>query len=97
MKVQTHTSDSFAPTSFAFSKATPMKCGLTSMHLAGMELRDEWDRIDTKLKKLSAKYDPLKDAVSETTDDVWDSLKLPGGEVAEGFKRIRASIKNPPD
>ncbi|MFT5326329.1 MAG: hypothetical protein ACI8P0_004204 [Planctomycetaceae bacterium] len=37
-----------------------------NMHLAGMELRDEWARIDAKLTKLSAKYDPLKDAVGET-------------------------------
>ncbi|MBL6705548.1 MAG: hypothetical protein ISQ06_05515 [Planctomycetaceae bacterium] len=67
------------------------------INLAGMELRDEWDRIDAKLTKLSAKYDPLKDAVGETADDVWDALKELGGEVATGFKRIRASLKKQAD
>ena len=28
----------------------------------------------------------------ERSEDVWDSLKLVGGEVSDGFKRIRKSL-----
>ena len=63
------------------------------MHLAGMELRNEWNHLDTKLSKLCSKYDPVKDAVSETSDEVWESLKLLGSEIGEGFKRIGAALR----
>ena len=62
------------------------------IHLAEAEVKKEWDRLDDKLNQLSHRFDPLKDAVGETADDVWESLKLLGDEVKEGFTRIRKSL-----
>lgn len=62
------------------------------IHLAEAEAKEEWSRLDDKLSQLSHKFDPLKDAVGETADDVWESLKLVGEEIKHGFAKIRKSL-----
>ncbi|MBL8849014.1 MAG: hypothetical protein JNG89_04995 [Planctomycetaceae bacterium] len=62
------------------------------MHLAGAEAKQEWSRLDDKVNQLSHRFDPLKQAVGESTDDVWISLKLLGEELQHGFQRIRKSL-----
>ena len=62
------------------------------IHLGSQELKDEWGRLDDKLSQLNHRFDPLKDAVGDTAEDVWDSLKLVGGEIKEGFNRIRKAL-----
>ena len=62
------------------------------MHLAGMEVKQEWEQLDEKLSQLTHRFNPLKDAVGETADDVWESFKLVGDEIKEGFARIRKSL-----
>ncbi|QDT12704.1 hypothetical protein [Planctomycetes bacterium K23_9] len=62
------------------------------LHLGSMELKEEWQTLNDKLNALSHEYDPLKDAVEETAEDVWDSMKLVGSELWGGFKRIRQAL-----
>jgi uncharacterized coiled-coil DUF342 family protein len=62
------------------------------IHLGKEDLKDEWDQLEDKLAALNHRFEPLKDAVGETADDVWESLKLVGGEIREGFNRIRKSL-----
>jgi hypothetical protein len=62
------------------------------MHLAGAEARQEWDRLDEKVNQLANRFDPLKQAVDKSADDVWISLKLLGEELQHGFQRIRKSL-----
>ncbi|MDV6029966.1 MAG: hypothetical protein F9B45_07630 [Phycisphaera sp. RhM] len=62
------------------------------VHLGKMELQQDWQALQDKLDALNRRYDPLKEAVEETAEDVWDSLKLVGGEISEGFERIRKSL-----
>ena len=62
------------------------------LHLGGQDLKDEMGKLDDKLVDLNHRFDPLKNAVGETADDVWDSLKLVGGEIKEGFQRIRKAL-----
>lgn len=62
------------------------------VHLGKMELQQEWQTLADKLDELNHRFDPLKDAVEETAEDVWDSLKLVGSEIGDGFKRIRKSL-----
>ncbi|NQV23319.1 MAG: hypothetical protein HQ518_03035 [Rhodopirellula sp.] len=64
------------------------------IHLTGMEMREEWDRLDMKLSKLCSKYEPVKDAVGETSGDVWQTLKQLGSEIGDGFKRIGKAIQS---
>ena len=62
------------------------------MHLGKEELKDEWDAVQHKLDQLAHRFEPLNKAVAETSEDVWDSLKLVAGEIKEGFHRIRKSL-----
>lgn len=64
------------------------------MHLAKKELQDEWENLDQQLESLGQRYEPLRKAVAESTDDVWDSLKLVGSEIREGFSKIRKSLQS---
>ena len=62
------------------------------MHLAKRDLRDDWQILDDKLDALNNRYDPLKQAVAESTDDVWEALKLVGLEIRDGFEKIRKAL-----
>jgi seryl-tRNA synthetase len=62
------------------------------IHLAEAEMKQEWGRLDDKLNELSHQFAPVKDAVGETTGDVWESLKLVAEEIKHGFDRIRKSL-----
>ncbi len=62
------------------------------VHLGKKELQDEWQELDGKLDALNQRYAPLKEAAGETADDVWESVKLVGSELLQGFKRIRNSL-----
>ncbi|MCM2369493.1 hypothetical protein [Aporhodopirellula aestuarii] len=58
-------------------------------HLASMEIREELNRLGDKVDELDHQYEPLKDAVQTSADDVLDSLKLVAYEIRDGLKRIR--------
>lgn len=62
------------------------------IHLGGEELREELDKLDDKLSQLNHRFEPVKEAVGETAEDVWESLKLVGGELKDGFNRIRKAL-----
>ncbi|TWU57101.1 hypothetical protein [Rubripirellula reticaptiva] len=62
------------------------------LHLGKENFKDDWDVLEGKLTQLSDDYKPLREAVDETTEDVWDSFKLVGSEISDGFKRIRKSL-----
>ncbi|GAA4444793.1 MULTISPECIES: hypothetical protein [Novipirellula] len=62
------------------------------IHLGKQEAKSEWQALGKKLDDLNRRYEPLKDAVEETGEDVWDAMKLVGGEIKDGFSRIRKSI-----
>lgn len=62
------------------------------MHLAGKELQDEWQKLDDQLNQLNHRYEPLRQAVAESAEGVWASLKLVGDELHAGFAKIRKSL-----
>lgn len=51
-----------------------------------------WGVLDAKLVDLKDQYEPLKNAVGESAEDVWESLKIVGGEIKDGFQRIRKEL-----
>ena len=62
------------------------------MHLARAEVRDEWNEVQTKLDKLADDFEPLKDAVGDSADDMVAGLKNVGEEIKQTFDRIRRSL-----
>ena len=62
------------------------------IHLAEMEAKDEFDRAQEKLDQVASDFEPLKGAVAESADNVWESLKLVAGEVKDSFERIGKAL-----
>lgn len=62
------------------------------MHLGNEEAKEQWEKLEEKFQQLTSDYEPLKTAVDETAEDVWESLKLVAGEIKTGFNRIRKSL-----
>jgi len=62
------------------------------MHLGKAEAKAEWDKLTRRLEELSREYEPLKDAVGETAENLAASLKLVTEEIQKGFNRIRKSL-----
>ena len=62
------------------------------IHLGSVELKEEFEKLDDQLFQLNHRFEPVKDAVDETAEDVWDSMRLFGGEIKDGFVRIGKSL-----
>ena len=58
------------------------------VHLASMETRDEWEKVDARYQELKQSLKPVKDAASESSSDVVDALKLTAEEVKGGLEKI---------
>ena len=66
------------------------------MHLAGVEAKQEWERLEKKwtriLAEKSAESKPLREAVEESTKDVSAALEQVAEELKRGYQRIRDSM-----
>ncbi len=62
------------------------------IHLAGAEAKEEWQTLRDKLDKLTADYEPAKQAASESAGNIAESLKLVAQEIWDGFQRVRKSL-----
>jgi chromosome segregation ATPase len=62
------------------------------MHLASMEAKDEYDRISGKVDDLTDQYEPVKDAVADTAENLFTALGMVADELKVGFKRVRKSL-----
>ncbi|TWT79593.1 hypothetical protein CA13_09970 [Planctomycetes bacterium CA13] len=62
------------------------------MHLGTKELQDQWDSLDRKFDSLDERYTPIKEAVGESADDVYEAVKLVASEIRSGFDRIRKCL-----
>jgi chromosome segregation ATPase len=62
------------------------------MHLAKAEAKEEWEKLEERFQKLSDEYEPIKDALGETAENVLSGLKLTAEELLAGFDRVRKSL-----
>ena len=58
------------------------------LNLGGKELKDEWGRLNERLEEMSGRFERLVETTEDVAEDVWESLKLVGGELKDGFRRI---------
>jgi hypothetical protein len=61
-------------------------------HLGKAELKEEWDRLQDKWAQLAHEYEPVKDALEDTTEGVVIGLALIAGELKAGFKRMKDAL-----
>ena len=62
------------------------------IHLGKAEAKEEWEKITARLDELTQDYEPLKDAVEESSENVLAALNLVATELHDGFDRIRKAL-----
>ena len=62
------------------------------LHLAGMDAKDEYERISGKIDELTEQYEPISDAVEETAGNIWSALSMAADELKAGYQRVRKAI-----
>lgn len=64
------------------------------IHLAGLEARDEYQRVSEKLDDLRKQYQPVSEALNESAGAVIAALTLAAEEMKCSFSRIANSLKD---
>jgi len=67
---------------------------LRSQNLAGLDAKDEYERLSQKCDQLVDQYQPITEAVEKTTDEVASDLGTIADELKVGFLRVREAIRN---
>ena len=63
------------------------------VHLGALEAKDEYEKAKHQFDDMLNRYAPVKDAVGESAENVWESLTLLGDEIKDSFSRISRSLK----
>ena len=61
-------------------------------HLLRAELRDEWQEIEDRFEHFRSKSRRVLETSGEAGEEVLDSLRAVGKEVADGYRKIRDSM-----
>jgi len=62
------------------------------IHLARLEARTEWERLEPKWWELEEKIDALETVSKETAKDLKSAAELLIGELKKGYERIRETL-----
>lgn len=59
------------------------------MHLAGKDLEDDWEDLETKMKRFAEKAE-----LQRSGEGLSDSMRSLGRELKEGYDRVRRALKD---
>lgn len=62
------------------------------VHLAKLEAGEEWQELERKWDKLESKAKAVGKVTADSAEDVGEAIKLLGGEIRDGFKRIARQL-----
>lgn len=62
------------------------------IHLANMEVRDEWEELERKWEELTTKYNRFQKEVEPVVGDIQSAVSLLGSELAEGYRKIKKAL-----
>jgi hypothetical protein len=62
------------------------------IHLAGADLRDEWEELEKKWRHMRGKLGSIGRAAGESAEDVGEALDLLGKELKKGYERLRKAL-----
>ena len=62
------------------------------VHLAGMEVRDEWQELEEKWEQFSSNSKNFYKEVEPALGNIQAALNLLGEELKAGYKKIRDSL-----
>ncbi len=64
------------------------------LHLAGMEVKQEWEKADLQWDKLNDKITDIADEAKETGEDVIEGAKTIAEELTLAYERIKERLKD---
>ena len=59
------------------------------VHLGKAEAKEEWNKVEDRLRQLAKEYEPVMDVIDDTSAEVMSGLKLVADEIMAGFDRVR--------
>lgn len=62
------------------------------VHLASMEVKEEWDKAEKNWDKFSAKANEIYDDTVDTTEELVDAAKVIGEELTQAYQRIKKRL-----
>ncbi|RBP52864.1 hypothetical protein [Arenicella xantha] len=62
------------------------------VHLASMEVRDEWKGVEEKWEHLQSKGRQLGQATDESAHELGDAVSILGSELKETYKRLKRAL-----
>jgi hypothetical protein len=62
------------------------------LHLAKVEAKDEWERLEHKWENLGNRMEAAKREVGRTTGDVAAALRLAAEELRKGYQQLRTLL-----
>ena len=64
------------------------------MHLASMEVRDEWEEVEEKWEEFTAKSKQFYKEVEPSLGEIRTALSLLGSELEAGYQKIKSALKH---
>ena len=81
------------PTLTGLDKLAQMRDELrVRIHLARLEARSEWERLEPKWWELEGKVDALETVSKETAKNLKAAAELLIGELTKGYQKIRETL-----
>ena len=62
------------------------------LHLAKAEVRDEWDKLEPKLKEVKGKMSTVSEVAGQTAESVTAAAGLIADEIKQGYDRIKKAL-----
>lgn len=64
------------------------------MHLANLDVQDEWRAIEKKWDHFKKKTREFEGAASDSSHELGEALSILGDELKESYRRIKKVVKN---
>ena len=62
------------------------------IHLAKAEVRDEWNKLETKWEEVKGKMATVSEVAGETTESITAAARLFADEIKKGYERIKNAL-----
>jgi len=62
------------------------------IHLASMEIRDEWEIVESKWQYFKSKATQLEHAANDSAHEVGEAVSTLGSELKEAYRHFKKSI-----
>ena len=65
---------------------------LLKIHLAKAEAKDEWEELESRWQNLQERLPEVRNAASESADNIGAALGLVAEEIGKAYKRLRDTL-----